>query len=117
MTILKARFFIQPQNSEITPVDLEIDWPERFYGFPGKPLPSDYPARYQAVARFPGILEDGEFSVRHSTGLEALVQLMRSVRQFWKDFEKSGGKVYAAMADDENIPDLSDPLKAKDFFW
>ena len=117
MPTMKTRLFVQPPNGEITPVNLEVDWPERFYGFPGKPLPSDYPVRYQAVARFPGILEDDEFSVRHSTSLEALIQLMRSVRQFWKDFEKSGGKIYAAMGDNENVADLSEPLKAKDFFW
>lgn len=117
MSTIKTRLFVQPPNGEITPVYLEVDWPERFYGFPGKPLAPDHMPVYQAVARFPGVLDAHEFAFRHRSDLEALVQLFMSVKQFWKDFEKSGGKVYAAMGDNENVADLSEPLKAKDFFW
>ena len=117
MPTMKTRLFVQPPNGEITPVYLEVDWPERFYGFPGKPLPVDYPARYQAIAHFPGVVDRDEISARSGTDLEALLLVLASVRQFWKDFEKSGGKIYAAMGDNENVADLSEPLKAKDFFW
>lgn len=117
MSTIKTRLFVIPPGGDLTPVYLEVDCPERFFGFPGKPLDPDHAPVYQAIARFPGVLDADEFSFRAWSTLEALIQLLGSVRQFWKDFEKSGGKIYAAMANDENVPDLSDPLKAKDFFW
>lgn len=117
MATMKTRFFVQAAGCEITPEYLEVDWPERFHGFPGKPLASDHAPVYQAVARFPRVLDAEEFTSRHGSDLEALVQLLVSVKQFWKDFEKTGGKIYASMGDNEDVADLSEPLKAKDFFW
>lgn len=117
MPTIKTRLFVLPPDRDVAPTYLEVDWPERFHGFPGKPLPVDYPPRYQAIARFPGVLDTDEISARAGTDLEALLLVLASVRQFWKEFEKAGGKIYGSMANDESVPDLSCQVKIKDFFW
>jgi hypothetical protein len=117
METLRTRLFLKFPDGELKPSDLEIVWPQRFMGFPGKPLAADHPPVYQAIAYFPGVLDAGGFSFRSRSTLEAVVGVMASVRAYWKEFEKAGGSVHLAMADDENRPDLSLKLRIKDFFW
>jgi len=116
MNRLRTRLFLKFPDGQVKPSDLEIEWPQRFMGFPNKPLAADHPPVYQAIAYFPGVLDDDSFACRAWSTLEATLGVMSSVRQFWKTFEKAGGSVYLAMADDENKPNLDLQVRPKDFF-
>src|SRR6185503_3887776 len=106
MNRLRTRLFLKFPDGQLKPSDLEIELPQRFTGFPGKPLAADHPPVYQAIAYFPGVLDAEGFAARAWSTLEAMTGVMASVGAFWKDFEKSGGKVFLAMANDENVPNL-----------
>lgn len=112
---LKRRLFLQPPGGKLTPTDLEIEGPLRFFGHPGRPLAADHFPIYQAIARCPGLLDAEGAACRSDSTLEALIGALTSVRQRWRDFDKDGGRIYGAMSDDENAPDLSVQIKAKDF--
>jgi hypothetical protein len=112
---LRTRLFLKLPNGDLRPSDLEVDWPTVFDG-PGKPAAMKNAPLYQSVARFPGVLPEGGFSNRGWSTLEALIGVLASTKSWCKEFEKSGGRIYGAMADDENVPDLEEPIKLKDFF-
>ena len=116
MEPLRLRFFIKPKDADVVPSELVVNPPTRFAGFPGKPLPSDFPPVYQATASFPGVLPDDGMAYRDHSNLVAMVRLLNSVEQFCIDFEKAGGTLYFAMPDDESKPFLGEPVKAKRFF-
>ena len=116
MNRLRTRLFLKFPDGQVKPSDLEIELPQRFTGFPGKPLAADHRPVFQTIAYFPGILDAEGFAFRSWSTLEAVLGVMASIRAFWKDFEKSGGKVFLAMVDDEDVPNLEEPLRAKDFF-
>lgn len=116
MNRLRTRLFLKSADGQLKPSDLEIELPQRFTGFPGKPLAADHQPVYQAIAYLPGVLDAEGFAFRARSTLEAMVGVMASVRAFWKDFEKAGGRVFMAMVDDEDVPNLEEPLRIKDFF-
>lgn len=116
MNRLRTRLFLKFPDGQLKPSDFEIEWPQRFMGFPGKPLAADHQPVYQAVAYFPGILDAEGFAARARSTLEAMNGVMASARQAWKKFEKAGGTVFLCMVDDEDKPSLDAPLHAKDFF-
>jgi hypothetical protein len=116
MNRLRTRLFLKFPDGQLQPSDLEIELPQRFTGFPGKPLAAEHRPVYQAIAHFPGVLDAEGFAFRSWSTLEAMVGVMASVRAFWKDFEKAGGKVYLAMVDNEDAPNLEEPVRIKDFF-
>jgi hypothetical protein len=71
---------------------------------------------YEARAHMPGVLPDGGFGCRNYSDLEALINVLNSTKSFFKEFVKSGGRLHAAIADNEQGPDLEDQLSIKHFF-
>lgn len=115
MKPLRTRLFLKLPSGELRPADLEVEWPTLYAG-PGKPAGAKNAPLYQSVARFPGVLPEAGFSNRSYSTLEAMLGVLASAKAFCKEFEKGGGRIYGAMADDENVPDLEEPIKLKDFF-
>jgi len=115
MKPLRTRLFLKLPNGELHTSDLEVDLPTLYEG-PGRPAGAKNAPLYQSVARFPGVLPATGFSNRSYSTLEAMLGVLASAKAFCKEFEKSGGRIYGAMADDESVPDLEEPIKLKDFF-
>jgi hypothetical protein len=111
---IRTRLHVQPPGEEVRPIDLEVTGPALYQG----PRPSgalvDAPL-YECFIRFPGVIPDG-FVRRNYSTLETLLGALSSAEAFCYEFQKKGGKFYRAMADDENCPDLSEPIRLKDFF-
>jgi len=113
---LRTRIFVRPRGGELVASELRVELPTRFLGFPGKPLAADHPPVYQAIAFLPGVLPDEGFSFRSWSDLEALINVLASAKRFCKDFVKSGGSLFMAMSDNEDVPNLEMELSIKNFF-
>jgi hypothetical protein len=112
---LRTRLFLQAPGESIQPSDLQVSSPTPFRGELPKTIPAGA-VLFECSASFPGVLPEGGFKRSSYSNLEALLGVLSSTEEFCKRYQKSGGKIYRAMANDENVPDASGPIRLKDFF-